>query len=167
MEGQDEDPLGGREEAFLPAIGAFGQLPLRVPCSPHTSDACSWKGRESPSVSCSTLVPDTENRCLGSHDTDLTAAGRASPLERQIPRPFPSSLAELFKPWKQQRPPSCRTSGNLGKDPKSRTGSQAWHTLQSWSLGGCSRELVELQDRRFGHLDKGVIKKNVLLQVCR
>jgi hypothetical protein len=62
-------------------------------------------------------------------------------------RPFPSSLAEQFQALE-----TTKTSLLLhfwefaeGKDPKSRTGSQAWCTLQSWSLGGCGRELVELQ----------------------
>lgn len=76
-------------ERVPPCYRGFWLLLLRVPCSPSCPDASPWKGRESPSVSCSTLASDTENR-LGFRGRDLTAAGRGGPLERQMPGLFPT-----------------------------------------------------------------------------
>lgn len=84
------------KKRFLLAIGAFGQLLLRIPRQSFTCGGQFLEREGQPSVSCSALVPDRENRCLGSRDRDLAAAGRGSPLERRLSSPFPSSLAELF-----------------------------------------------------------------------
>lgn len=134
-----------KERERVPSCyGGLWLLLLRVPCSPSCPDACSWKGRESPSVSCSTLVSDTENRHLGSRGRDLTAAGRGSPLERQMSGPFPSIWLSASGPRNNKGFPKLDFwEFAEGKDPKSRTGSQAWCTPLSWSLGGCRRELVE------------------------
>lgn len=67
-------------------------------------------------VSCAILAPDTENRCPGSHDRDLAAAGRGSSLERRMPHtPFPAVWLSYLGGggWKQQTPLSNYTSGNL------------------------------------------------------
>ena len=73
---------GWGKKRFLLAIGAFGQLLPKIPLQSFTSGGQFLEREGQPSVSCSTLVPDRENRCLGSGDRDLTAAGRGSPLER-------------------------------------------------------------------------------------
>lgn len=80
----------GKEK--VPHYRGLWQLLLRIPLQSFTSGGQFLERQGQPSVSCSTLVPDRENRCLGSGDRDLAAAGRGSPLERQLSSPFPSSL---------------------------------------------------------------------------
>lgn len=87
---------GKKRFLFLLAIGAFGQLLLRIPLQSFTSGGQFLEREGQPSVSCSSLVPDKENRCLGFCDRDLAAAGRGSPLEKRPSSPFPSRLPELF-----------------------------------------------------------------------
>lgn len=105
---------GKKRFLFLLAIGAFGQLLLRVPLQSFTSGGQFLEREGQPSVSCSSLVPDKENRCLGSCDRDLAAAGRGSPLESDRPAPFPA-VCLSFSAWKQQKLPSY-VSGNLPKE---------------------------------------------------
>lgn len=96
----------GKEK--VPHYRGLWQLLLRIPLQSFTSGGQFLEREGQPSVSCSTLVPDRENRCLGSGDRALAALGVAVPWKGDCPAPFPAA-------WKQRILPSY-TSGNLPKD---------------------------------------------------
>lgn len=77
-------------EKVPPCCRGFWLLLLRVPCSPSCPDASPWKGRESPSVSCSTLVSDREH-VLDHVAEILQLLGVAVPWKGKCPASFPAS----------------------------------------------------------------------------
>ena len=103
-------------KGFLPAIGAFGQLLLSVPCSPQVLTPVLGKEGKVPLFPALLWFLTQRTDVLDPMTQILQQLGVAVPWKGKCPAPFPAVWLSSFKPWKQQRPLCCCTSGTLPKD---------------------------------------------------